>query len=90
ISYVIDPSNPYPREYTGHVRVTLKDGSVREIRRPHFRGGAHAPIPDEELERKYRDNCRFGGWRDERAAQVARAIDAIAAGGRVDLSAARA
>jgi 2-methylcitrate dehydratase PrpD len=90
ISYVIDPSNPYPREYTGHVRVTLKDGSVREIRRPHFRGGAHAPIPDDELERKYWDNCRFGGWRDERAAQVARAIDAIAAGGRVDLSAARA
>jgi 2-methylcitrate dehydratase PrpD len=90
ISYVIDPSNPYPREYTGHVRVTLQDGSVREIRRPHFRGGAHAPIPDDELERKYWDNCRFGGWRDERAAQVARAIDAIAAGGRVDLSAARA
>src|SRR5919108_3970424 len=28
ISYVIDPKNPYPREYTGHVRVTLKDGSV--------------------------------------------------------------
>jgi 2-methylcitrate dehydratase PrpD len=90
ISYVIDPKNPYPREYTGHVRATLKDGSVREIRRPHFRGGAHAPIPDDELERKYRDNCRFGGWTDERAAQVAGAIDAIAAGARLDLSAARA
>jgi 2-methylcitrate dehydratase PrpD len=90
ISYVIDPKNPYPREYTGHVRVTLKDGSVREIRRPHFRGGAHAPIPDDELARKYRDNCRFGGWSDERAARVAAAIDAIAAGGSVDLSAARA
>jgi 2-methylcitrate dehydratase PrpD len=90
ISYVIDPNNPYPREYTGHVRVTLTDGSVREIRRPYFRGGAHAPIPDDELERKYRDNCRFGGWSEERAAQVAGAIDAIAAGGRVDLSAARA
>ncbi|HEU4923016.1 MAG TPA: MmgE/PrpD family protein [Burkholderiales bacterium] len=90
ISYVIDPKNPYPRGFTGHVRVTLRDGSVREIRRPHFRGGAHAPIPDDELERKYWDNCRFGGWRDERAAQVARAIDVIAAGGRVDLSAARA
>jgi 2-methylcitrate dehydratase PrpD len=90
VSYVIDPKNPYPREFTGHVRVTLRDGSVREIRRPHFRGGAHAPIPDDELERKYRDNCRFGGWSDERAAQVAGAIDAIAAGGRIDLSAARA
>ncbi|HSA90304.1 MAG TPA: MmgE/PrpD family protein [Burkholderiales bacterium] len=90
ISYVIDPQNPYPREFTGHVRATLKDGSVREVRRPHFRGGAHAPIPDDELERKYRDNCRFGGWSDARAAQVAGALDAIASGGRVDLSAARA
>lgn len=90
ISYVIDPKNPYPREYTGHVRVALRDGSVREIRRPYFRGGAHAPIPDDELMKKYRDNCRFGGWSGERAAQVADAIGAIAAGGKVDLSAARA
>jgi len=90
ISYVIDPKNPYPREYTGHVRVTLRDGSVREIRRPHFRGGTHAPIPDDELAGKYRDNCRFGGWSAERAAQVAGAINAIAAGGNVDLAAARA
>lgn len=90
ISYVIDPKNPYPREFTGHVRVTLRDGSVREIRRPYFRGGAHAPIPDDELMKKYRDNCRFGGWSGERAAQVAEATASIAAGGKVDLSAARA
>jgi 2-methylcitrate dehydratase PrpD len=89
ISYVIDPKNPYPREFTGHVRATLKDGSAREIRRPYFRGGAHAPIPDDELARKYRHNCRFGGWSEDRAAQVARAVDAIAAGGPFDLSAAR-
>jgi 2-methylcitrate dehydratase PrpD len=90
ISYVIDPKNPYPREYTGHVRVTLRDGSVREIRRPYFRGGAHAPIPDDELLKKYRDNCRFGGWSGDRAGHVAEATASIAAGGRVDLSAARA
>jgi len=90
ISYVIDPKNPYPREYTGHIRVTLRDGSVREIRRPYFRGGAHAPIPDDELLKKYRDNCRFGGWSAERSAKVADAINALAAGGKVDLSAARA
>ena len=90
ISYVIDPNNPYPREFTGHVRVTFEDRSVREIRRPYFRGGVHAPIPDDELAQKYRHNCRFGGWSEERAAQMARAVDEMAAGGRVDLSAARA
>ena len=90
ISYVVDPDNPYPREFTGHIRATLRDGTVREIRRPYFRGGAHAPIPDEELMSKYRDNCRFGGWSEERAAAVADVVAGIAEGGPVDLSQARA
>jgi 2-methylcitrate dehydratase PrpD len=89
ISYVIDPDNPYPREFTGHIRATLADGTVREIRRPYFRGGAHAPIPDDELMRKYQDNCRFGGWSEERTAKVADALARIAAFGPVDLGQAR-
>lgn len=89
VSYVIDPDNPYPREFTGHARVALKDGSVREIRRSHFRGGAHSPIPDDELMRKYEDNCRFGGWSKERARAVAGIVDAIVGGGAVDLVQAR-
>ena len=89
ISYVIDPNNPYPNEYTGHVRVTLKNGTVKEVRRPYFRGGAHSPIPEAELVDKYMDNCRFGGWSDERAASLAKTVDNIAAGGAVDLREAR-
>jgi 2-methylcitrate dehydratase PrpD len=89
IAYVVDPNNPYPREFTGHAHVTLRDGSVREIRRSHFRGGAHSPIPDDELMRKYEDNCRFGGWSKERTRAVAAIVDQIAAGGAVDLSSAR-
>ena len=26
--YVVDPNNPYPNNFTGHIRATLKDGSV--------------------------------------------------------------
>ena len=89
ISYVIDPDNPYPREFTGHIRATLKDGSVREIRRSHFRGGAHAPIPEDELVAKFRQNCRFGGWDEARTDALAHAVARIAAGGAVDLSAGR-
>jgi len=89
ISYVIDPENPYPREFTGHVRATLSDGSIREIRRPYFRGGAHAPIPDDELMRKYEDNCRFGGWSTERTKAIAGIVERIARGGAVDLARAR-
>lgn len=90
VSYVIDPANPYPNEFTGHVRVTLRDGSVREVRRAHFRGGAHAPIPDAELEAKFRANCRFGGWDEARTDALAAAVARICAGGAVDLAAARA
>ena len=44
VRYVVDPDNPYPKAYTGHVRMTLKDGRVFEERQPHIRGGAHEPL----------------------------------------------
>lgn len=62
VSYVVDPQNPYPRAYTGHVRVRLADGSVREERQGDLRGGAKSPLSDEELTRKFRANCAHGGW----------------------------
>ena len=34
------PNNPYPNNFTGHIRAVLNDGSVVEERQPHFRGGA--------------------------------------------------
>src|SRR6204780_4612161 len=36
VKFVIDPQNPYPANYTGHVRATMKDGSVVEERQPHM------------------------------------------------------
>ena len=62
VRYVIDPNNPYPRQFTGHVRATLKDGTVREARQDHFRGGVHDPMSPAALEEKFRANCAYGGW----------------------------
>ncbi len=90
VSYVIDPANEYPKNFTGHIRATLKDGTVREIRKPHMRGGAHEPLTDEEIKAKFFDNLAFGGWDAVRSAQLAEAIARIVAGGKVDLEAARA
>src|SRR5204862_27237 len=42
VKYVIDPENPYPNNYTGHVRAAMNDGSVVEERQPYLRGGAIA------------------------------------------------
>ena len=44
VRYRIDPDNPYPDNFTGHIRATLRDGSVIEERQPHMRGGAHEPL----------------------------------------------
>ena len=71
ISYRIDPANEYPKNFTGHLRATLLDGTVREVRQPHMRGGAHEPLPPDELRAKFADNARYGGW-DETLTQEAR------------------
>jgi 2-methylcitrate dehydratase PrpD len=65
IRYSINPADEYPRNFTGHLRATLTDGSQREVRRPYMRGGVHAPLAQQELEAKFMDNVRYGGWRRE-------------------------
>jgi 2-methylcitrate dehydratase PrpD len=67
VRYEIDPNNPYPNEYTGHVRVRLKDGKTLEERQPHLRGGAHEPLSRADVEDKFRHNCEYGGWSREQA-----------------------
>jgi 2-methylcitrate dehydratase PrpD len=89
VTYRIDPANEYPRNFTGHIKATLRDGTVREIRRPHMRGGAREPLTTEEILAKFQDNTRFGGWNDERANAVAAALKQISRGGQVELADAR-
>jgi 2-methylcitrate dehydratase PrpD len=62
VRYAVDPANPYPRAYTGHVRMTLADGRVFEERQPHIRGGMHEPLSRAEIERKFRGNAAHGRW----------------------------
>lgn len=67
VRYEIDPKNPYPDEYTGHVRVKLKNGTVLEERQAHIRGGRHEPLSRADVEEKFRGNCAYGGWSAEQA-----------------------
>ena len=67
VRYEVDPDNPYPNEYTGHVRVKLKDGTIVEERQPHLRGGAHEPLSRADIEDKFRHNCAHGGWSRQQA-----------------------
>jgi 2-methylcitrate dehydratase PrpD len=72
VRYRVDPHNPYPRAYTGHVRMTLKDGRVFEERQPHIRGGKHEPLAREEIRRKFLGNAAYGGWSEARAESFVR------------------
>jgi 2-methylcitrate dehydratase PrpD len=67
VHYVVDPNNPYPKAYTGHVRMTLRDGRVFEERQPHIRGGVHDPLSRADIESKFRGNVAHGGWSGARA-----------------------
>ena len=62
VRYVVDPANPYPKAYTGHVKMTLKDGRVFEERQPHIRGGVHEPLTRADIVLKFRGNAAYGGW----------------------------
>ena len=85
VRYVIDPDNPYPNNFTGHIRAVLNDGTVIEERQPHFRGGAHEPLSRPDIEEKFILNARHGGWDEKRAgaaiAKLAKLFD-----GKIDLA----
>ena len=89
VSYIIDPDNPYPRQFTGHVRVTLKSGEVREASQGHFRGGREEPMSSEALEAKFMANCTYGGWTRDRAANALAALRGLRAAPKVELTALR-
>ncbi|MBI5318648.1 MmgE/PrpD family protein [Bradyrhizobium sp.] len=88
VKFVIDPDNPYPSNYTGHMRVTLKDGSVVEERQPHLRGGAQEPLTRQDVIDKFLLNVEHGGWSKARGEAALRLMAALY-NGRIDLTSLR-
>jgi 2-methylcitrate dehydratase PrpD len=72
IRYEINPADEYPRNFSGHLRVSLADGTTREIRQPHMRGGSREPLSTAELEAKFMDNAGYGGWTREQSERFVR------------------
>jgi 2-methylcitrate dehydratase PrpD len=66
VRYVVDPDNPYPENFTGHIRAVLRDGSVVEERQPHLRGGSREPLARQDIEDKFVLNARHGRWPEAR------------------------
>jgi 2-methylcitrate dehydratase PrpD len=84
VRYRVDPDNPYPNQFTGHIRATLADGRVVEERQPHFRGGAKEPLTRRDIEEKFALNCRHAGW-DESKTSAALKLAKSLYDGRINL-----
>jgi len=80
VDYEIDPANPYPDAFTGHLRLVYADGRVEEIEQAFLRGGAQAPLTRAEIDAKFRANAAFGGFDANRADSLLAACDRIARG----------
>jgi 2-methylcitrate dehydratase PrpD len=89
VRYVVDPANPYPRRFTGHVRVTLDSGEVREASQEHFRGGRDEPMSAAALEAKFFANCSYGGWTSDQALEALAVLRALRSARKIDLEALR-
>ena len=61
VTYVVDPDNEYPKNYTGHIRVEMKDGSVIEERQGQLRGGTKEPMDRSDILAKANANLTFAG-----------------------------
>jgi len=88
VKFVIDPDNPYPNSYTGHIRATMKDGSVVEDRQPYLRGGAQEPLTRQDVTDKFVLNAEHGGWSKAQSDATLKLMAELY-NGRIDLSSLR-
>jgi 2-methylcitrate dehydratase PrpD len=84
VKFVIDPDNPYPNNYTGHIKATLKDGRVIEDRQPYLRGGAQEPLTRQDVTDKFALNVQHGGWSRAQGEAALRLLGGLY-GGKIDL-----
>ncbi|MBV8919994.1 MmgE/PrpD family protein [Bradyrhizobium sp.] len=89
VKFEIDPENPYPSRFTGHIKATLNDGSVVEERQPHLRGGAQEPLTRKDVVDKFRLNAAHGGWSAAQSEAALKLIERLYQQGRIDLGALR-
>jgi 2-methylcitrate dehydratase PrpD len=87
VSYIVDPNNPYPKQFTGHLRITLKSGEVHEHSQGYFKGGVDHPMSDADLQQKFLANCRYGKVSDVQAQTLLKQLSSLFSADAVSLSA---
>lgn len=67
VTYQVDPDDPYPARFTGHMRVETLSGDIHEMRQDHMRGGVDAPLSRRDVDDKFVANAAYGGVADPHA-----------------------
>src|SRR5436309_14567710 len=78
VTYELDSSIDYPRQFVGDVEVTLADGRRLRERQDRPRGGPDAPLTRAEIETKFRGNAALV-LPSARADAIIRAVSGLAA-----------
>jgi 2-methylcitrate dehydratase PrpD len=90
VTYELDASIDYPRQFVGDVEIGLRGGRAVRARQDRPRGGPDAPLTRAELEAKFRGNAGLT-LAPAGVEEVLRQVDRLATGGRLaDLVAALA
>jgi 2-methylcitrate dehydratase PrpD len=77
VTYDVDPTIDYPRQFVGDVEVTLADGRRLRERQDRPRGGPDAPLTRAEIEAKFRGNAGLA-LPASRADTIIAAVSALA------------
>ena len=77
VRYVVDPSNPYPANYTGDVEIRLRSGETLAEHQGQLRGGLREPMTRDDLEAKCSANLAFGKWTGLSAREILTFADGI-------------
>ncbi len=76
VRYEVDPTIDYPRHFSGHVKIRLKNGTILEENQPYPRGGFESPLPPAEIEDKFRANAEMALSR-EKVEKIVTAVSSL-------------
>ena len=77
VTYELDATIDYPRQFVGDVEIALTDGRLLREHRDRPRGGPDAPMTRTELEEKFRGNAALA-LSDEQAERIIRGVNGLA------------
>ena len=74
VNYEINPDDEYPRNYTGKIKIIMKDGTIYSSSQECLRGGKRDPLSINEVREKFEANLKFA---NVKASEIKKLYDFI-------------